>query len=100
MDTGATPYRVHLFVCTNDRGGQRKACADGGALAVHARLRAEVETRGWKPRVRVSRSGCLGLCAKGPNVLAYPQGRWFRGVTEADCEGLLAWVGMQLAGEA
>jgi (2Fe-2S) ferredoxin len=52
-------------------------------------LKEEVEKRGWKPRVRVSQSGCLGLCAKGPNVMLYPQGVCFSGVTLADADEIL-----------
>lgn len=52
--------------------------------------RREVEKRGWKGRVRVSHSGCMGLCAKGPNVMLYPQGLWFSAVTLQDADAILA----------
>lgn len=97
MQSGPSPYRLHVFVCTNDRGGTRKACADGGgAQDVRSRLKSAVAERGWNSRVRVSQSGCLGVCARGPNVMVYPHGTWFSAVTPSECDALLAWIGAQL----
>jgi (2Fe-2S) ferredoxin len=92
MNQQAAPYCCHVFVCLNDRHGERKSCADGAAAAIRDYLKAEVERRGWKPRVRVSQSGCLGLCQQGPNVILYPQGVWFSGVTQADADQILTAV--------
>ena len=94
MQQKATPYVCHLFVCVNDRHGERKACADGGVgVALKDHLKAEVERRGWKGRVRVSQSGCLGLCEKGPNVMIYPHGIWFSEVGLTDADAILAKTG-------
>jgi (2Fe-2S) ferredoxin len=78
------PFVCHVFVCTNDRQGRRKSCADGNSTAVRAKLKEEINNRGWKGKVRVSQSGCLGLCQKGPNVIIYPEKIWFSEVTESD----------------
>jgi len=87
-----SPYQCHVFVCCNDRGGIRKSCADGDNVEVRRRLKEEVARRGWKPRVRVSQSGCLGLCPHGPNVLIYPQQVWFSQVRSRDLERILTAV--------
>lgn len=92
MNASPSPYRCHLFICINDRRGERKSCADGGSPAIRDYLKAQVEQRGWKGRVRVSPSGCLGLCERGPNVMIYPQGLWFSAVTLADADGILQKV--------
>jgi (2Fe-2S) ferredoxin len=92
MNQAPTPYRCHIFVCVNDRHGERLSCADGSSVAIKDYLKTQVDARGWKPRVRVSHCGCMGLCAKGPNVMLYPQGRWFSGVTQADADTILAEV--------
>ncbi len=84
-----TPYTCHVFVCTNDRRGARKSCADGGSPAIRSALKKEIAERGWKPRVRLSQSGCLGLCAQGPNVVLYPQQIWFSEVTGGDIPVIL-----------
>ena len=89
MNRSACPFVCHVLVCVNDRQGARKSCADGQALAMKDLLKDEVARRGWKPRVRVSQCGCLGLCEKGPNIMIYPQGIWFSGVTEKDAPSIL-----------
>lgn len=79
------PDWVHVFVCVNDRQGENPSCADNDAVEIHARLKAISKSRGWANRaVRVSKSGCLGLCAKGPNVVLYPAGIHFSQVTLND----------------
>ena len=92
MKEQASPYVCHIFVCTNDRKGERKSCADGGSVDVRSILKEESKKRGWTGRVRVSQSGCLGLCEIGPNVIIYPQGIVFSEVTKEDIEAILSRV--------
>lgn len=79
-----SPYICHVFVCTNDRGGTRRSCADDKSLEVRALLKQVVNDRGWRGRVRVSQCGCMGLCEKGPNVMLHPQQMWFSEVSPDD----------------
>ena len=88
-----TPFTCHVFVCTNDRNGVRKSCADGDSGSIRAALKEEVKLRGWKPAVRVSQAGCLGLCAEGPNVIIYPQKIWFKNVSAGDVDPILEEIG-------
>ena len=97
MDQGKSPYLCHVLVCTNDRHGERKSCADGGNEALKDRLKAQVEQRGWKGRVRVSSSGCMGLCAKGPNVILYPKGVWMHPTSDSEGERILDEIGRILS---
>ena len=92
------PYTCHVFVCVKDRQGERKSCADGNSPRIKAILKKEVKARGWADRVRVSESGCLGLCPHGPNVIIYPRKTWFSGVTEADIPAILARVESDIFG--
>ncbi len=87
-----SPYVAHIFVCTNDRGGERKACADNNSPEVKVKIKAAVNDKGWKGKVRVSTSGCMGLCAKGSNVMIYPQKIWFSEVVPADVDKIVAVV--------
>ena len=34
-----SPYVSHVFVCTNDRGGERKSCADNNSPLIKAKLK-------------------------------------------------------------
>jgi (2Fe-2S) ferredoxin len=84
-----SPYLSHIFVCTNDRGGEKKSCADNESRLVRSKLKEAVNNRGWKGKVRVSQSGCMGLCAKGSNIMLYPQKIWFAGVLPEDVEEIM-----------
>jgi len=87
------PYKCLVLVCINDRHGARKSCADGDNKEVRARLKEAVKEKGWSPKhVRVSSSMCLGLCPHGPNVVIYPQERWFSGVKLDDVDRILAEI--------
>ena len=52
-------------------------------------LKSFVKERGLAARIRVSRAGCLDLCAEGPNVLLMPDNKWFSRVTEEDLAQIL-----------
>ncbi|MGE5294330.1 MAG: (2Fe-2S) ferredoxin domain-containing protein [Solirubrobacterales bacterium] len=88
-----TPFKCHVFVCVNDRGGTRKSCADGNSKEIAARLKEAAKARNFPPgEVRISQSLCLGLCEFGPNVVLYPQRIWFQAVTMDDVDRILDTV--------
>ena len=97
MKKRTTRYQVHIFICTRQRDDETKSCAEGDAPAIKERLKEIAEERAWKPKVRISESGCLGVCAAGPNVMIYPQKRWFTGVRLDDCEAIAEEVEALLA---
>jgi (2Fe-2S) ferredoxin len=88
-----SPYVCHVFVCTTDRRGKRRCCANSAAGELGLRLAGEVEANGWKEWVRITQSGCVGLCEGGPVVMVYPQGRWFVGVQEDDVAAIMGSIG-------
>jgi (2Fe-2S) ferredoxin len=47
-------------------------------------LRREVAARGLIDDVQVTPCGSLGLCERGPNMVVYPEGVWYSGVTPND----------------
>ncbi len=55
-------------------------------MAIAETLKARMKELGFSGRVRVSKSGCQDLCAKGPNVMVFPDYRWYHGVTLVDVE--------------
>jgi len=91
-EKNASPYLCHVFVCTNDRGGKRPSCADQNSALVRAQLKEEISSRGWKPQVRVSQCGCMGLCGKGSNVIIYPQKIWFSKTFPEDVGQIVAAI--------
>jgi len=55
-----------------------------GSGQVLEALRREVNARGLGDEVQVTMCGSLGLCEHGPNLVVYPEGIWYSGVTPAD----------------
>ena len=75
---------MHLFVCQHGRPDGKSSCAAGWDSAqALADLKALMRAAGLE-NVRVSKSGCLGPCEKGPNLLLYPQRIWFHEVRQSD----------------
>ena len=91
MNKQAQPYLCHIFICSNVRENNpaNPGCGAKGGTGLKDQLKAAVTARGWKGKVRVSTSGCMGLCGTGPNVVLYPQGIHFSAVTEADLPEIL-----------
>jgi len=87
-----SPYVSHVFVCTNDRAGEMKSCADGNSQLIKSKLKDVVNEKGWKGKVRISTSGCMGLCANGPNVMIYPQKKWFSEVSPDNVDEIVSTI--------
>ncbi|MCD6024787.1 MAG: ferredoxin, 2Fe-2S [Fibrobacteria bacterium] len=95
MNIAQTPHKLHILVCTNARHDGTPSCGDSGeAQRVFETLKARLKEA--KLPVRVSRTGCLGPCAQGPNVMCYAQdgtpGVWLQGVGEGDVPEIEAKV--------
>ena len=91
MEDQVQPYQTLILVCTNLKEAGKECCGGrgrGSAVLVDT-LKAAVEARGLKGIVRVSRTGCLGKCEFGPNIMVFPEGRWFSAVTEEDLTALI-----------
>ena len=71
-------YDAHVLVC---KGGD---CKKHGSKAVRGALKDELRAEGMNRDVRVDSVDCLGLCKHGPNLVVYPGGTWYLGVTEQD----------------
>jgi (2Fe-2S) ferredoxin len=97
MQKETSPYECHVFVCTNDRHGTGKSCSDGGNAALKDYLKAQFKKRGWTGRVRMSTSGCMGLCKNGPIVMIYPQKILFTNASPADGDLIIEEIAMLLS---
>jgi sirohydrochlorin cobaltochelatase len=64
-------------------------CADRGSVALLAELRRRIKDAGRELDIRITRTSCLGRCGEGPTVAVYPDGIWYRGVTEHDAADLV-----------
>jgi (2Fe-2S) ferredoxin len=76
----------HVFICLNERppGHPKGSCTERGGPDLLAEFNRVLEAREAWGRVKITRSGCLGPCALGPNVLVYPDAVMYVGVTADD----------------
>jgi (2Fe-2S) ferredoxin len=83
-------YRLHLFVCTNERpaGHERGCCKERGAVPLRNYMKAKAKALGIKD-IRVNIAGCLDRCELGPVMVIYPQGVWYHFKSEADIDRIL-----------
>ncbi len=98
MEVTPTPHKVHVFVCTNARHDGNPSCGDApetGELA----LKLKERLKELKCPVRLTRSGCLGPCAQGPNIMVYPHGLWFHHVSPDDLDEVVQRL-TELAGSS
>jgi (2Fe-2S) ferredoxin len=97
MNQGAVPYKRMLFVCTNRRENGQACCAQRGSETILAQMKERINASGLARHVRVMKSGCHDMCAKGPSVVVFPDGEWYHAVTEADVQRIVdrALAGIQ-----
>ena len=89
MESRPIPFHKILFVCVNRRAANEICCAHRDSETIAAQLKERIKALGLSRVVRVSKSGCQDLCAKGPNVMVFPDGVWYDGVTPTDVEQII-----------
>lgn len=78
------PFRLHLFVCTQQKPEGVASCPASGSFAVLDGLDREIQARGLNSDVQLTTCGCMGLCDEGPVMVVYPAGVWYRRVQPSD----------------
>ena len=82
-------YRKAIFVCTNTKDNLPTKCGCRGSEELLAKLKEYVKENNLKQEIRVTKSGCLDLCGKGPNICIMPGFRFFMAVEEKDIEQIV-----------
>jgi len=83
------PYRYHVFVCDQQKPEGAPCCSARGSRKVVDALRGEVAAQGLADQVQITACGSLGLCERGPNIVVYPEGVWYSGVSANDVPELV-----------
>ena len=78
------PFRYHVFICEQRKPDGLPCCAARGSGAVIDALRRELAAQHLLDVVQVTTCASLGLCERGPNLVVYPDGVWYSGVSVAD----------------
>ncbi|NLG73539.1 MAG: NADH-quinone oxidoreductase subunit NuoF [Chloroflexi bacterium] len=71
-------YRSHVLVCADPE------CISRGALALEDALQDELVAQGLIDEVQVLETSRLGGCSSGPEIMVYPEGVHYSGLTEDD----------------
>jgi (2Fe-2S) ferredoxin len=83
--------KYHVFVCSSSRinGQQKGYCFSKDSVSIVQRFMEEIEGRELSGEVMVTNTGCMGICTKGPVVVVYPEGIWYKEVTPDDVEEIV-----------
>lgn len=89
MKQGALPFKRVVFVCVNKRDNGEACCSERSSQLILDKLKERVKDLGLSGKVRVSKSGCQDVCARGPNVMIFPDNIWYSEVSPNDIEDIL-----------
>ena len=81
-NTKADTREKHILVC------QGTGCTSSKSPQILENFKKIIEEKGIE-NVRVIKTGCFGLCAKGPIVIIRPDDTFYAQVTPADCEEII-----------
>ena len=75
------PFRYHVLVCNQQKPEGVPCCYANGSARLIDALRREIAAGGLDDEVQVTVCSSLGLCEHGPNMIVYPEGVWYSGVS-------------------
>ena len=78
------PFKYHVLACDQHKPDGLPCCSARGSAAVLDALRREIGTAGLSDTVQLTTTSSMGLCERGPNLVVYPGGTWYSGVTPDD----------------
>ncbi|HAM69489.1 MAG TPA: NADH-quinone oxidoreductase subunit F, partial [Ruminococcus sp.] len=74
-DASGAKYEKHILMC----GGT--GCTSSGSMKMADELERLLKEKGLTEKVFVVRTGCFGLCERGPIMIVYPEGSFYTHVT-------------------
>ena len=86
-----SPYKHHVFFCTNQRNAGSDCCNNCGASALHAHAKNRIKALrlNGEGKVRINKAGCLDRCDFGPVMVVYPEGIWYQYVDQTDIDEII-----------
>ena len=64
-------YKKHVLMC----GGT--GCTSSGSMKIADELESQLKAKGIDNEIFVVRTGCFGLCERGPIMIVYPEGAFY-----------------------
>ena len=78
-------YQRHIFLCTGP-----KCCSSEDGMRLWGYLKARTKELGLtNGSVFRSKVGCLRICCQGPIAVVYPDGTWYRNLSETALERII-----------
>jgi (2Fe-2S) ferredoxin/predicted O-methyltransferase YrrM len=74
-------FHYHVFICNQKKPEGAPSCTARGSEAVIEALRREIMAQGLGNDIQITTCGSIGLCERGPNMIVYPDGIWYSGLT-------------------
>ncbi len=84
MQPDTIPYKRIIFVCCNQRDEGKECCNNKGGSEIRDKLKRAVAEYGIKQKIRVCKSGCMGQCGTGVNIMIFPDNIWLKNLTTND----------------
>jgi predicted metal-binding protein len=85
MEENAKLYDTHVFICEScGYATEEGMSAPGIAAAFRKKVKELCKDSLKTTRVRINGASCLGLCERGINAVAYPEGQWWHDLRAGD----------------
>lgn len=84
-------YKQHIFLCTNQKKPGKVCCAQTGGMPFFDYFKKKLKQLNLlgEGKTKISQSGCLGRCSRGPCLVIYPEGIWYQYHTFDDLDDIL-----------
>ncbi len=89
MKKAPLPFKRMVFVCVNKRDNGEACCADRSSQQILDKLKERVKDLGLAGKIRVSKSGCQDVCARGASIMVFPDNVWYHEVSPNDIDEIL-----------
>ena len=84
-------FDIHIFICMNQRSGIEKlSCGEAHGLELVTEFKKQLKDLNINLKIRVNRSGCLGICNLGPTIVIYPEGTYYVDVKKEDVNEIIS----------
>lgn len=86
---------TYIFFCNNvrDKNPDRPCCGGENTEKLFEYCRKQIKEKkhllGENCYVKANKTGCLGKCEQGPNIVLFPENRWYHYNSKEDIDKIL-----------
>lgn len=84
-------YQKHVFVCSNQKAPGKTCCANAGGEPFFDYMKKRLKQLDLHGvgKIRMTQSGCLGRCKRGPCLVIYPEAVWYTYTSQDDLDEII-----------